>query len=169
MFRPTIPNTSGDRPLMVIIRRSITRKSVLDSGSAREFISEAFLAASAGVAGAGDRIGSPAGLFRTTTFSIAMASTASTAEGLKAAAGLEVAEAPGRTILATGWGFLTPIGGWLAVSAEPPVRAADLPAGSLADGRITAAISGTGEIRVLVVAAFHNNAAQWLAGRTGAR
>jgi hypothetical protein len=99
MFRPTTPNTSGDRPLMVIIRRSIIRKSVLDSGSAREFTSEASSAASAGAVGAGDRIGSATRSMRTTTFSIAMVSTAGV---LEAAEALGAAGALGRTIRGTG-------------------------------------------------------------------
>ena len=95
----------------------------------------------------------------------------STAEVLEAAGGLEAAEVSGRTIPGTGWGFLTRIEGWQTVSAEHRVEAGDLPAGSLAGGRILAATSGTGEIRALVArrwGPFHNNAAQWPAGRTGA-
>src|SRR5882672_1366954 len=118
MFRPTIPNTSGDRPRMVIIRRFITRNSVLDLGSARVFTLEASSAASDGAVGAGGRIGSTARLFRTTTFSIAMVSITSTTERLEAAGGLEVAGVSGRTIPGTGWEFLTLMGGWQTVSAE---------------------------------------------------
>ena len=55
------------------------------------------------------------------------------------AMGLEAAGVSGRTILGTGWGFLTPIVGWQSVSAELPVRAGDSPVGRLADGRILAA------------------------------
>jgi hypothetical protein len=99
MSPPTIPNTFGDLPLMVIIRHSITRKSVSDSGSGRVFTSEVSSAASVGAVGAGGPIGSAARSFRTTTFSIAMVSTA---EGLGAAVGLEEAGVSGRTIPGTG-------------------------------------------------------------------
>jgi hypothetical protein len=121
---------------MVIIRRSITRKSVLDSGSARAFTSEASSAAWDGAVGAGGRIGLAARSFRTTTFSITMVSTAG---DLEAVVGLEAAGVSGRTIPGTGWGFLTPVMGWQTVSSERPVRAGDSPVGRLADGRILAA------------------------------
>jgi len=127
MFRPTIPNTSGDRPLMVIIRRSITRKSALDSGSARVFTSEASSAALDGAVGAGVQVGSATRSIRTTIFSIAMVSMTSMV------AGRSKVGVPGRTTRVTDWGFLTPMVRCPIATVGPPARAGEPAADSLAD------------------------------------
>src|SRR5258707_1942 len=140
MFRPIIPSTSGGRPPMVIIRRSITRKSVLDSGSVRVFTLAASSAASDGAVGAGGPICSTARSFRNINFSIAMVSITSTTEPLEATGGSKATQVSKRTIPGTSWEFLTLMRGWQAASAEPAVQAGDLLVARLADERILAVI-----------------------------
>ena len=86
-------------PIMVIIRRFITRKSALDLGSARVFISEDSSAASVGAVGLGAKSVRPFDLREQLASSITMVSTAEVSE---AAEGLEEAGAHGRTIRGTG-------------------------------------------------------------------
>ena len=112
---------------MVIIRRSITRKSALDLGLARVFTSEASSAALDGAVGAGVRVGSATRSIRTTIFSIAMVSMTSMV------AGRSKAGVPGRTIRVTGWGFLTPMVRCPIATVGPPARAGEPAADSLAD------------------------------------